>query len=89
MKTRKPGAGRPPKPGKVYRFELYYRLIPGEDPPELEELLQSIVQAKGRKRRDIIRAALLGGLGQAKQTAASTEDSETTGILDDMLDNFL
>ncbi len=89
MKTRKQGAGRPPKPGKVYRFELYYRLIPGEDPPELEELLQSIVRARGRKRRDIIRAALLGGLDRAQEMAATTEDSETTGILEDMLGNFL
>ena len=88
MKSRKQRAGRPPEPGKVYRFELYYRLIPGEDPPELEALLESIVQASGRKRRDILRAALLGGLNRAQETAANTEDSEISGLFDEMFDDF-
>ena len=82
-------SGRKPTAGKIYRFDFYYRLIPGEDPPELEELLQSIIQARGRKRRDIIRAALLGGLDRAQKTAAKTEDSEAGDILNDMIGNFL
>jgi hypothetical protein len=50
--------GRPKKPGIIYRFDFYYRFTPGEDPPELEALLESIVQAQGRKRRDILQAAI-------------------------------
>ncbi len=80
--------GRPKKIGKVYRFELYYRLTPGEDPPELETLLDSIVQAKGRKRRDIIRAALLGGSQQAQDVAAQVENSESAGLFEAMFDDF-
>jgi hypothetical protein len=81
-------AGRPREPGQVYRFEFYYRFLPGKDPPELEALLDSIVEAKGRKRRDILRAALLGGSKQAQVTAAQSEDSETAGLFDDMLADF-
>jgi len=81
-------SGPPKKPGKVYEFDFYYRLIPSEDPPELESLLDSIVQAKGRKRRDIIRAALLGGSKQAQATAVQSEDSEMAGLFDDMLGEF-
>lgn len=81
--------GRPRKSGRTYEFDFYYRVTSGEDPPELEELLQSMVRAKGRKRRDIIRAALLGGIRQGQDTAAKNEDSETAGILDDLLGNFL
>jgi len=81
--------GRPKKSGTVYEFDFYYRIVPGEDPPELEELLQSIVQAKGRKRREILQAALWGGIEQGQDIAAKKEDSETTGILDDMMDSFL
>ena len=81
-------SGRRKAPGKVYRFDFYYRFIPGEDPPELEGLLESIIQAKGRKRRDILRAALLGGAQQARLRAAQAEDSEMTGLVDDMLADF-
>ena len=85
----RPGkSGRTKKPGKVYRFELYYRLVPGEDPPELEALLDSIIAAKGRKRRDILRAALLGGSKQAQDTAAKSEDSEITSVFDEMFSDF-
>ena len=80
--------GRPGKSGRVYEFDFYYRFIPGEDPPELEVLLESIIQVSGRKRRDILRAALLGGLNQAQETAAKTEDSEISGLFDEMFDDF-
>ena len=30
-------SGRTKKPGKVYRFDFYYRFIPGEDPFERAE----------------------------------------------------
>ena len=80
--------GRPKKPGKVYRFELYYRLVPGEDPPELEVLLDSIIAAKGRKRRDILRAALLGGSQQAQITASQSEDSDIANTFEDMFSEF-
>jgi hypothetical protein len=80
--------GRPAKPGKVYEFDFYYRFIPGEDPPELEALLESIIEARGRKRRDILRAALLGGSQQATETAARAEDSDDIALFEDMLINF-
>ena len=81
-------SGRRKAPGKVYRFDFYYRFVPGEDPPELEVLLQSLVKAEGRKRRDILRAALLGGAPQAHLLAAESEDSEVAGLVDDMLADF-
>ena len=80
--------GRPRKCGAVYRFDFYYRFIPGEDPPELKTLLESIVQASGRKRRDILRAALLGGAQQARETATNAEDSDVSGLFDEMFDQF-
>ena len=81
-------SGRPKELGRVFQFFFYYRFRPGDDPPELESLLESIIQAKGRKRRDILRAALLGGLNRAQETAANTEDSEISGLFDEMFDNF-
>ncbi|MCP4992483.1 MAG: hypothetical protein GY934_01660, partial [Gammaproteobacteria bacterium] len=76
------------KPGEAYTFTFYYRFTPGEDPPELETLLNSIIQAKGRKRRDIIRAALLGGSQQAQNVASQVENSEGTTLIGDMFDDF-
>ncbi len=81
-------SGRHKKSGKVYEFDFYYRFTPGEDPPELEALLNSIIAAKGRKRRDILRAALLGGSKQAQVTAAQSEDSEIAGTFDEMFAGF-
>ncbi len=81
-------SGRSPKPGKVYRFECYYRFIPGEDPPELKTLLDSIIAARGRKRRDILRAALLGGSNQAQETAVQVEDSDMADLFEDMFADF-
>jgi len=81
-------SGRRNLSGTVYRFDFYYRFVPGEDPPDLEVLLQSLVEAGGRKRRDILRAALLGGSQYAQALAAQSEDSEVTGLVDDMLADF-
>ena len=80
--------GRPKEPGRVFEFHFYYRFTPGEDPPELKTLLESIVQASSRKRRDILRAALLGGLNMAQETATKTEDSEISGLFNEMFDDF-
>ena len=80
--------GRPKEPGKVYRFDFYYRLIPGADPPELKDLLEAIIANKGRKRRDILRAALLGGAQQAQETALSVEDSQDSSDFDELFDDF-
>ena len=82
-------SGRRKKPGKVYQFEFYYRTAPGEDPPELEALLEDIVKARGRKRRDIVRSALLGGAKQGRDIAAKTEDSESASLVDELLNSFL
>ena len=82
-------SGRKKKTGKAYRFSFYYRVMPGEDPPELEGLLESIVQARGRKRREILQAALLGGIEQGRDEAAKQEDTQTTALLDDMMGSFL
>ena len=84
----KPSRGRPAKPGTVYEFDFYYRFVPGEDPPELETLLESIVQVNGRKRRDILRAALLGGAQHAGETAERAEDSDVAGLFEEMFDEF-
>jgi hypothetical protein len=88
MAGKKGASGRPVSPGTVYQFNFYYRFTPGEDPPELEALLESIVQAQGRKRRDILRAALLGGARQAQETATRSEDSDVAGLFDDMFAAF-
>ncbi|RME74350.1 MAG: hypothetical protein D6784_10120 [Chloroflexi bacterium] len=80
--------GRPREPGRVFRFDFYYRFIPGQDPPELETLLEAIVQAKGRKRRDILRAALLGGAQQARETATRVEDSADASLFEEMFEDF-
>jgi hypothetical protein len=80
-------SGRRKKPGKRY-YLGYFRLIPGEDPPELEALLDAIIAAKGRKRRDIIRAALLGGAEQAQDTAQQVEDGESVDLFADMFADF-
>ncbi len=88
MAGKKGRSGRTGSPGRIYEFHFYYRLTPGEDPPELEALLDSIIQAKGRKRRDIIRAALLGGSQQAQDVATQVENSESAGLFDEMFDDF-
>jgi hypothetical protein len=62
-------SGRRKTPGQVYDFHFYYRFTPGQDPPELKILLEELVRADGRKRRDILRAALLGGARQAQDVA--------------------
>lgn len=79
-------SGRPKEIGRLYRFS--YRFRPGEDPPELEALLEAISAAKGAKRRDILRSALLGGAQQAQQTADRSEDSEIADMLDEMFGTF-
>jgi hypothetical protein len=81
-------SGRPEAGGRVYSFTFYYRFVPGEDPPELGTLLETISQARGRKRRDILRAALLGGAQQARETATNAEDSDVSGLFDEMFDQF-
>lgn len=88
MAGKKGRSGRRAAGGRIYEFHFYYRLVPGQDPPELEALLDSIVAAKGRKRGDIIRAALLGGAGQAKSTAERVEDSEISNLFDEMFADF-
>lgn len=86
--TNKRSPGRPRQSGKIYEFHFYYRFNPAEDPPELADLLEALTQAKGRKRRDILRSALLGGAQQAQDMATRTEDSEIASALDQMFDEF-
>lgn len=81
-------SGRPKKPGKVYEFNFYYRWIPGEDPPELKAVLEELLAATGRKRRDILRAALLEGAEDAQDEATKVEDSEDSTLIDDMFAGF-
>jgi hypothetical protein len=82
-------SGRNKSVGQVYEFHFYYHTSPGEDPPELEALLEDIVKARGRKRRDIVRSALLGGAKQGRDIAAKTEDSESASLVDELLNSFL
>lgn len=79
-------SGRRKAAGKLYRFS--YRFNPEEDPPELEALFETITNARGRKRQDILRAALQGGTSPAEQVAATLEDSATADVLDDMFADF-
>jgi hypothetical protein len=81
-------SGRKEAPGRVFKFFFYYRYVPGQDPPELEALLEAIVANQGAKRRDILRSALLGGAQQARDTAGRAEDSQATGLLEAMFDEF-
>lgn len=81
-------SGRKEAPGRVFKFFFYYRYVPGQDPPGLETLLEAIVASQGAKRRDILRSALLGGAQQAQDTADRAEDSQATGLLNAMFDEF-
>ena len=84
----KKARGRPRRVEKTYEFHFYYRLNPAEDPPELAALLEALVQANGRKRRDILRSALLGGAQQVHNIAAGAEDSQTAQTLGEMFSDF-
>jgi hypothetical protein len=79
-------SGRRRAPGRLYRLSLRYR--PGVDPAELGELLEAIASARGRKREDILRQALIGGTQAGRQAAAHQEDSETKQLIDDLLGEF-
>lgn len=79
-------SGRRRQPGRLYRFSLRFR--PGMDPPELETLLETINSARGARRADILRSALLGGAAQARAQAAAIEDTETVTLLEDILAAF-
>lgn len=81
-------SGRKEAPGRVFKFFFYYRYVPGQDPPELEALLEAMVASRGAKRHDILRSALLGGARQAQETADRAEDSQVTGLLEAMFDEF-
>ena len=65
-----------------------FRFQPEEDPPELEALLEAISQARGRKRQDILRAALQEGAKPAQEAATTLEDRATADLLDDMFADF-
>lgn len=80
-------SGRRRKPGKVYYLGRL-RFRPGQDPPELQDILNAIAEAGPRKRADILRAALLGGAQQAQDTADRVEDSQATGLLKALFDEF-
>ncbi len=80
-------SGRHKEPGKVYYLGRL-RFRPGVDPPELRVILEAIIEAGPRKRADILRAALLGGAQQAQETAGRAEDSQVTGLLNTMFDEF-
>jgi hypothetical protein len=88
MAGKKGRSGPPVKTGDVYQFTFYYRFVPGQDPPALKELLDAVVTAQGRKRRDILRAALLGGAEQAHDTARKTENSREEALFETMFENF-
>ncbi len=86
MAGKKGRSGRPKMPGRLYR--LYIRYRPGLDPPELADLLETMVNANHYKRVDIFKAAVAGGMDQAHATARAVETNATTSLLDDMFANF-
>jgi|YNPBryantNP2012_1023418.scaffolds.fasta_scaffold06244_5 hypothetical protein len=79
-------SGRRRQPGRLYRFSLRYR--PGLDPPALEALLEAVAAARGGRRAEILRAALLGGAAQAQARAAAAEDAEAATLVDGILAAF-
>jgi len=79
--------GRPPAPGKVYYLGRL-RFRPGIDPPELRDLLEELDRAGPSKRREILRMALIGGLGEAQAAATAVEDKEVANMMDDLLGGF-
>jgi hypothetical protein len=88
MAGTKGSSGRQRSSGKVYEFHFYYRFDPRKDPPELEALLEAIVQANGQDRQNILRAALLGGSRQAQAVTLEAGQTEDTAGLNDMLAGF-
>lgn len=86
MAGKKGKSGRQPGTGQVY--VVRYRYIPGLDPPELKGVLEAIRTAAGQKRRDIIRAALLSGAGEAQQAASAVESTLIAGTVDDLFGVF-
>lgn len=86
MAGKKGKSGRQPRTGQVY--VVRYRYIPGLDPPELKGVLEAIRTAAGQKRRDIIRAALLSGAGEAQQAASAVESTLIAGTVDDLFGVF-
>ena len=86
MAGKKGRSGRPKLPGRLYR--LYIRYRPGLDPPELEDLLETMVNANHYKRADIFKAAVADGIKQAHAAAKAVETKATTSLLDDMFASF-
>lgn len=85
------GRGRPPERGDVYEFHFYYRFRPGVDPPEWEAFLRAVVAARSVDRYEIMKAALLDGVGGAMRMAddlALAEEREISDSLDDMFGDF-
>lgn len=76
--------GRPPAPGKIYYLGRL-RFRPGIDPPELQDLLERLDEAGPVRRRELLRAALIGGLNQAAESPAAIEDDETAALMDNLL----
>lgn len=76
--------GRYPKPGTVYYLGRI-RYDPGEDPPELKEILETIAASPPDQRPAIIKAALLEGRLAAQAEASKDEDQlETEALLNDL-----
>jgi len=79
--------GRPRKAGKVYYLGRL-RFRPGQDPPELEALLDEIEAASPGRKAEILRAALIGGMTEGRVEANQVEDSETSELLGGLLEGF-
>lgn len=88
MAGTKGNSGRHKALGEVYQFHFYYRFEPGVDPPELKTVLESICTSSGRKRREIIKAALLSGASEAGHMASAAESTMVRTLVDDMFSDF-
>lgn len=80
-------SGRPKKGGRVYYLGRI-RFESGVDPPELKTVLEAIEAARGQKRRDIIKAALLSGAGPARAEAEAVESSVAAETVDNIFADF-
>lgn len=81
--SEKPSAGRPPESGETYT--IYFRYRPERDPPELKELLDRIMAARGEERAILFRNALLDGLTSNNDpTPEPDDDGVVSAILDEL-----
>jgi hypothetical protein len=54
----------------------------------LKAFLEAFNSAGGERKSEVLRAALIGGMGDGQAEAGQAEDSETSVLLDGLLAEF-